>query len=111
MKYSTILAAAFAAAVVANPTFNANATAELMEHFKADEAVKAYIYNLSLDALDNIATCKATISATTTTAAADDKPKDLREVLLYIWCMECRDMYQNCMNASTPTLLKLLFCG
>jgi hypothetical protein len=69
-----------------------------MEHFRADDAMKAYTYNLSLDALNNIAACKTTIN----TSTANDKPKDLREVLLYIWCMECRNMYQKCMNISTP---------
>jgi hypothetical protein len=102
MRYFTILAGVFAATAMTNPTSNANATAELMEHFRADDAMKAYTYNFSLDALNNIAACKSTIN----TSTANDKPKDLREVLLYVWCMECRDMYQKCMNISTPYPIK-----
>jgi hypothetical protein len=70
MRYFTILAGVFAATAMTNPTSNANATAELMEHFRADDAMKAYTYNLSLDALNNIAACKTTIN----TSTADDKP-------------------------------------
>lgn len=84
MKTITFFTGLFAATAFANPTFNTkhNATVELAERFKADDAFKAAIQNTNLTALAASLpdTCsKATVTTAGSVTAGDVNAADIPE--------------------------------
>ncbi|KAF9701929.1 hypothetical protein EKO04_000364 [Ascochyta lentis] len=113
MKLTTILTTLLAAVGTATPT--SSSAPELTSLFNADDAIKLYVQNTTLNALKqdmlkNKDTCAA-VAATdsidnsdknsTVTTKADttkaDPPKTLEEILHYIWCQQCRDEFDKFM--------------
>lgn len=106
MKYTTALVGICAVMAVANPT--PNATSDLAERFNVDDSLKTSIQNANPDALQDLSEGMCSQDAGDGPTAGADKPKTLEEILLWIWCGQCREQYQKCMNVSLAVHLEHL---